>query len=207
MSNSKKDFEIINKIILDLIISLSVTEYENIIRGTATLKYVEKDLPPSKRVLFQQILNKLVYVNTFEDIQSLLKENPTLKTKTDLIDFCSFLNIGTKSKDTINEIIFKICNFIEYNKESLLYSITKVNETSTNIEIVAEELEKFMNVQDAQEFLKNNEVLTNKSSLIKLAKELDVYIEKDATYSELIETIVDSVVGSKLRSLSIRKKI
>ncbi|MDU5650247.1 MAG: hypothetical protein E6038_03875, partial [Clostridium perfringens] len=108
MASSKKDFSIISKNILDFINNLTEEQFNNIVNGTADIKYVEKGLDNDKREIFNSIVNYLINENDDEKRINYVKENSNLATKAKLIEFCKYLKIDYKQKDTIDVIISNI---------------------------------------------------------------------------------------------------
>lgn len=204
--SSKRDLEAMFSIINSFIKGLSVNEYENILNGSATLKYVEKSLSLAEKNQFDEILNNILGVGGVlnENTMDIIKEK--IETKNQLIAFCNYLNIDLKSKDTKEDIYEKILIFIEENKEILINKINKNVSIHQMIEMIALELEGFVDKEQALKFLLDKKVLENKSHSLFLAKVLDVNVRKESSNLEILERIVDSVVGSKLRSMVIRGK-
>ncbi|MGO4547191.1 hypothetical protein AB4Z29_20630 [Paenibacillus sp. 2TAB23] len=206
MSDSKKDFETVQKMFIDFISNLTNIEYEKLLRGEGTIKFFEKEISPSRKSELTGLLNNLLGLNA-ENIQAHIKSNPELKTKAQLMEFCDLFNIDVKSKDKSDSIIYKIIDFIESNRDSLQNTLNKRNDIDSLIESVAIELEKIMDMNIARELILSSAFSSNKTNLLKLARRLDVHLDKDVSLDNAKELIVDSVVGSKIRSLSIRKKI
>lgn len=206
-ANAKKDYEIISKLFLDFVSNLSSAEFDSLVNGTAVIKYVEKSLTPSTKSMYDQILSELLKVDSPEQYTSYIKEHKELDTKSKLFEFCKYFNIETKAKDTMEMLITRVIDHIDKNKESLLYSLDRKSDIMYSINSIANKLEEFMDVQQALDFLKSNEILSSKSNLNKLAKKLNVFMEKDNSYENMLNSIIDSVVGAKIRSFAIRKKI
>lgn len=64
-----------------------------------------------------------------------------------------------------------------------------------------------MDVEEARNLIRNSKVLESKSNLLKLAKKLSVFIDREAQYEVILDNIIKSVVEAKIRSYTIRKKI
>ena len=204
--SSKNDFEIMFSFIYSLIKNLSKAEYESILNGTGTLKYIEKPLNQTDKSHYDSILHKLVmsFDSNFDKMEILKNE---LNTKNQQINFCNYLNIEIKSKDSKEEIYNRIIYFVQENLESLKSRLDKTNTNDEELKKVQLYLEDCLNSQDAIKYLSNHKFLENKNNLMTLAKSLDVNVRKEFNNEEILNRIVDSVVGSKLRSMAIRGKI
>ncbi|MFZ5986808.1 MAG: hypothetical protein ACOYWZ_06765 [Bacillota bacterium] len=207
MAGTKRDYEIVSKIFMDFIGSLSNAEYDNLLNGSATIKYVEKGLPLAIKSVYDEIMTELLKLKTPEQYTNYIRANKELDTKSNLFDFCKYFSIETKAKDTLDMLISRIINHIEKNHDSLLYVLEKKSDIQYSIDTIASKLEDFMDIQQAVDFLKSSDVLSSKSNLLKLAKKLNVFIEKDTSHENILNSIIDSVVGAKIRSFAIRRKI
>ncbi|MGG0473557.1 hypothetical protein ABEY96_15320 [Priestia aryabhattai] len=205
--SSKRDLEAMFSIVSNIIKNLNVNEYENILNGSATLKYVEKSLTASEKSQFDVVLKKLLNLDSNEINTNFMETiKAELETKSQLINFCNYLNIEVKTKDKKEDIYEKILNFVDENKEILLNKFNKGISINQTLEQIASQLENFNDKNLALKFLLGNNALDNKGHLLSLAKILDVNVRKESNNGEIIERIVDSVVGSKLRSMAIRGK-
>lgn len=206
MSDSKKDFEVLHKIFLDFIVNLTNSEYDKLLRGDGVIRFAEKEISPTRKSELNNIIEKLLNLSN-EQVKEFLRSAPELKTKAQLLEFCYLLNIDVKSKEKTETILDRIVGYIELNRDSLMHTLNKKSDIDAYIETVASELEKIMDIKVAKELILDSSIFSSKTNLMKLARKLDVHIDKDVNSSKAIELIVDSVVGSKIRSLSIRKKL
>lgn len=205
MSSSKKDFVLIGKVINDFINNLSESDYESLINGTSIIKLKKKELPEAARNIYSDILKELV--NSDED--KLLFEIDSIneiKSKMDRIKFCDYLNIPLLKKDTNEDIKAKIASYIINNKDGILYRLNKKDNMTDSLGRIAETLERYMDENEAKEFLLACDLFSNKANSYKLASILDVYVPKDKSNEDIIDLIVSSVVGAKIRSYKIRNK-
>ncbi|MCC2765715.1 hypothetical protein [Clostridium perfringens] len=207
MASSKKDFSIISKNILDFINNLTEEQFNNIVNGTADIKYVEKGLDNDKREIFNSIVNYLINENDDEKRINYVKENSNLATKAKLIEFCKYLKIDYKQKDTIDVIISNIIDYIKINKDVLIYKFSKSEKLELGIEEVAKKLENSMDVDEAKAIITGSKVVESKTNLLKLAKKLNVFVDREFSYENIMDNIIKSVVESKIRSYTIRKKL
>ncbi|MBO3342094.1 hypothetical protein [Clostridium perfringens] len=207
MASSKKDFSIISKNILDFINNLTEEQFNNIVNGTADIKYVEKGLDNDKKEIFNSIVNYLINENDDEKRINYVKENSNLATKAKLIEFCKYLKIDYKQKDTIDVIISNIIDYIKINKDILIYKFSKSENLELGIEEVAKKLENSMDVDEAKAIITGSKVVESKTNLLKLAKKLNVFVDREFSYENIMDNIIKSVVESKIRSYTIRKKL
>lgn len=78
------------------------------------------------------------------------------------------------------------------------------DEVEKELASIANRLNLFERREEALEYLTSSKVCYLKANLIKLASMLDIYINKSDNKNELLEKIVESTVGSKIRSKAIK---
>lgn len=96
--------------------------------------------------------------------------------------------------------------YIQDKKRYFLQMTHEKKDKDVALQNISYKLEEFTDLDEANKFLTSCNELSQKSDLLKLAKLLNVYIEKDGNNDEIVKKIVDAVVGSKLRSLTLRGK-
>lgn len=78
-----------------------------------------------------------------------------------------------------------------------------VEEEVNEFDIYIRELSRFKTIEEATEYLVNNKLTVTKLKI--LAKKLSLYIKSKVKKSDIIEIIVDGIVGSRIRLESLRK--
>ncbi len=207
MGSSKKDFYTVNKLLADFINGLTEEQFSKLVDGLAEVKYVEKALDSLTRSKYDEILLATAKIKDRKHRIEELSSLNDLNTKAKLIDLCKYINIDCKSKDRVDDIIAKIENYVNESSETIIDKNEKSTGLEERLDEIGNELEKFMNVDEARHFLVTNKDVASKTNLVKLARKLRVYIEKEASYDLIIETILKSVVEAKIRSYTIRKKM
>jgi hypothetical protein len=201
-----EDYEKITNMIFSLLKDLSKNEINNLLNGDAYLKYIEtKRYINKEKIFYKDLLHEGINCPNKNSLISFLY-NSNLKNKIQLTEFCDYLGLVTKSKDKKEEIIEKIADFILNNKEIIKMNTQNDRELTHKIDDIGVKLKGMEDISEAYTFLKNEEILNKKSNLLLLAKNLDVYIKKELPNDIIMTRIVESVVGSKLRSLAIRGK-
>lgn len=207
MSNSKKDFLIVLKLLLDLVNNLSEDQFNNLVNGSADIKYFEKGIDSEKKEIYNNILYKLAKEKNSEKKIELITNSSDLSTKSKLIDFCKYFKVEFRVKDTNSVIIKRILNFVDENEEDIIYRFNKLECIEENVDEIAKKLENIMDVEEARTLILNSKSLKNKTNLLKLSKKLNVFIDRESSYEIIVDTIIKSVVEAKIRSYTIRKKI
>lgn len=207
MSNSKKDFLIVSKLLADLVNNLSEDQFNNLVNGTADIKYFEKGIDNEKKEKYNNILYKLAKEKNSEKKIELITNSEELSTKSKLIDFCKHFKIEFKVKDTNSVITKRILNFVDENEEDIIYRFNKLECIEENVDEIAKKLENIMDVEEARTLIFNSQSLKNKTNLLKLSKKLNVFIDRESSYETIVDIIIKSVVEAKIRSYTIRKKI
>lgn len=207
MANSKKDFNIVSKMFIDLINNLTEDQFNNLVNGTADIKYFEKALDNDKKDKYNSVLYKIATEESLEEKIKFITENEELSTKSKLTDFCKYFKIDFKVKDTIDTIINNIIDYTNKNKENIIYKYTRAEDLEIGIDEIAQSLENIMDVDEARELIHKSKVLESKSNLLKLSRKLNVFTDRETTYEVILDNIIKSVVEAKIRSYTIRKKI
>lgn len=206
MASSRKDSYILNKLFVDFINGLTEEQFSNLINGTAELKYTDKGLDNVTKERFKDILyyTALAQDNAKSDY---IKSRPEINSKAKLVEFCKYINVEYKAKDTIDSIIQNILSYIEKNHDTILYKVVREDSIEKQLDEISKKIEEFMNLEEARNFILSKDILNSKTNLIKLAKRLNVFIDREGTYDNILDKILSSVVEAKIRSYTIRKKI
>lgn len=207
MASSKKDFCIVSKLVVDLVNGLTEEQFNNLVSGTADIRYSEKGLDSEKKEKYNQILYKLALEENAKNRVMIIKQNDELVTKGKLIEFCKNFKIEFKTKDTIDMIVENIISYVSENKENIVYRYSRSENLELGIDELAKKLERIMDIEEARRLILESKVVENKANLIKLSKKLNVFTDREASYDTIMDNIIKSVVEAKIRSYTIRKKI
>ncbi|PFE50766.1 hypothetical protein CN317_00910 [Bacillus cereus] len=207
MSNSKKDFCIVSKLVIDLVNNLSEEQYNNLVNGTADIRYVEKGIDSEKKEIYNSIMYELSTKDGLDEKINVIKTNAHLSTKSKLLEFCKYFKIEFKTKDTIDKIIQNILQYVDENKDNIIYRVEKAEDIQESIDEIAKKLEEIMDVEEARDLIAKSKVVESKTNLLKLTKKLNVFIDRESSYETIVDNIIKSVVEAKIRSYVIRKKL
>lgn len=192
---SKKETEDMLQIALNFIQGLTNEQYENILKGNASIDYIIENNHPQFGQLKERIIREARGIN---DTEKILKKY----TKKYLASFCEHSSIDIKARDTKAIIYQKVASHFQFDTESADNDGEKFEENK--IANIGAELQNFDSLDEAREFLVNHDLLRTKTNLVKLARSLDVYIKQSQSKQAVRNRIVDSVVGSRIRSKVIR---
>lgn len=195
----------ISKLILNFINNLTNEQYSNLVNGNGELQYADKSLDNEVKKFYEEFVQSLIQIQI--DEEKLIFINQNLPKKNDMINFCKYYQIPYKIRETQQQIAYNILEYIDSNKEDIIYQTEKKQNIEEKIERISIELKKIMDVDEAKNLLKNNEVIKNKSNLLKLAKKLNVFVDRNSSFETIVENIIKSVVEAKIRSYTIRKKM
>jgi hypothetical protein len=190
----KQEAIIVLNRLMKFIESLPSNQYDTFINGGGKIQFIEAK--PKSHFQFEKLRDKIQReAEKEEDVESLLKKY----SKNDLISFCEYINITTGNRDS-KEILYK--------KISCFFSMKqrKVHEIHP-LERVASILREFENVEEAREYLRGEETAKRKTDLVKLAKCLEVHVTQKQTKQEIVNQIVESVVGSRGREKPIKERV
>lgn len=207
MSNSKKDFCIVSKLVIDLVNNLSEEQYNNLVNGTADIRYVEKGIDSEKKEIYNSIVYELSTKDGLDEKINVIKTNAHLSTKSKLLEFCKYFKIEFKTKDTIDKIIQNIIQYVDENKDNIIYRVEKAEDIQESIDEIAKKLEEIMDVEEARDLIAKSKVVESKTNLLKLTKKLSVFTDRESSYETIVDNIIKSVVEAKIRSYVIRKKL
>lgn len=207
MASSKKDFYVVSKLVLDVINNLTDEQFNNLINGSGDLKYIEKGLDVEKKDKYNWILYTIASQEKDAEKIKFIKENNEFPTKAKMIEFCKYFKIEYKVKDVADTIIQNIVEFCNANKDNIIYKYNRTESLETGIDEIAKKLEECMDVEEAKKLIEECKTVESKVNLLKLAKKLNVFINRDTSYDIIMDAIIKSVVESKIRSYTIRNKI
>ncbi|WML43822.1 hypothetical protein [Neobacillus sp. PS3-40] len=202
----KKNMTLFLQKIVKIIENLSEQQYEMILTDRATLKYEAFETDPIIYINLKNHIEK--QAKSLKDLKNSLKM--TLKSKKEYLLFCNYLKIPIKSKDSIETLIKKMAAHFDI-KESNEGNEQKTEDHGGNeqnllgeLHLISETLQKFDNVQEGKNFITNHKLLSLKKDIILFAKTIDVPVNSKLSKKDLVNRIVESVVGSKVRSMVLR---
>lgn len=207
MPSSKKDFYIVSRLLTDFINNLTEVQFDNLVNGTADIRYYEKGIDSETKEKYNTLLYEIATKDNIEEKIKLIESNDELSKKSKLMDFCKYFKIEFKAKDTNSTIMKNIIDFIDKNKENVIYKYNKAESLEDGIDKLAQRLEDIMDIEEARNLMANSKMLESKSNLLKLSKKLNVFTDREASYDTIVDNIIKSVVEAKIRSYTIRKKI
>ncbi|MCL7746830.1 hypothetical protein [Halalkalibacter alkaliphilus] len=188
---SKEEMEQVLKIALTFVEQLTNEQYEKLVSNEASICYVEEQRKGSSDDEFEKWKVSIIEE---QDVEKVLRR----KTKKEIVRFCTYYNIPTVTKDTKAILYEKISEYFQIGANTLEL------EKKDRIAEIGKELEKFDDAEQALGFLGKEKSLQTKSNVMKLAKSLDVFVNQKQSKQDIINRIVDSVVGAKVRARVIR---
>ncbi len=170
-----KETKLLFHILSNFISNLNDEQITNLINGTAKITYQELN-NKDKRDVLQKASSIKEVEQTFNGM-----------LKTEIVTFCRSQGIKVKNRDTKKELFQKIASFYNIKMEE-----NHLNEVILN-------LQQMNSLEEGRVFLSRHELIKTKQDLIQLAKSLDVHVQPKLRKNELLERIIKSVIGSKLR--------
>jgi hypothetical protein len=205
VSNSKKDSEILFKIIQSFVQNMTTSQYESLINGYSEIKVVEKNININNEFVYLDILLDINSQSFFEEKQMVIKGK--LNQKSELIQLAKFIDVQVKSRDTIDELVNKIIIKAEELKDEIAHRASRESSKEMELAELSQVFESSMDVKEARNLIENSSLLSNKSELLKFARTFNVYPDRGASIDNIIDVLVKSVVEAKLRSYKIRQKL
>ncbi|MCJ0929782.1 hypothetical protein MST22_01230 [Virgibacillus halodenitrificans] len=190
---SKRDTEKVLRIALNFLEGLTVEQFQELIEGNAEIHYKAKKKRYLKEI--QKIEREAKHTT---DVEKILEGY----TKKKLLLFCEELNLPTKTRETKKVIYQKIAAHFGIT-DSAEHECKKISEAE-QWKPMEDALSCCNTVEEANEFLLNQDALRLKKDIVAFAKHLGVYVNQRYTKQELLERIVNSVVGSGIRGKAIR---
>ncbi|MBB6452572.1 hypothetical protein HNQ94_001017 [Salirhabdus euzebyi] len=189
---SKKNTARLMNLVADFIEGLTEREFQSLLNNQAKLCVEVLDNNPDQDI-FIRLKSQ---ANSLLDIEEALKKFK----KNELISLCKIHGIDVKTRDTKKVIYEKVAAHLKVHDSE-----------GTDVSNPYEEVKKILNNsndrEDATEYLVHHPLLKTKKDLIKLAKSYAIYVDQKYTKRDLLDRIVESVVGARLRGKAIRSVI
>ncbi|WP_121616408.1 hypothetical protein [Virgibacillus halodenitrificans] len=190
---SKRDTEKVLRIALNFLEGLTMKQFQELIEGNAEIHYKAKEKRFLKEI--QRIEREARHT---ADVEKILEGY----TKKDLLQFGDELNLPIKTRDTKKVIYQKIADHFGLT-DSAGHECKKISEAE-QWKSIEDALRNSSTLEKAKDFLLNQDSLRLKKDIVAFAKHLGVYVNKRYTKQELLERIVNSVVGSRIRGRAMR---
>ncbi|WP_060678315.1 hypothetical protein [Virgibacillus halodenitrificans] len=190
---SKRDTEKVLRIALNFLEGLTVEQFQELIKGNAEIHY------KAKKKRYQKELQRIEQeARHTTDVEKILEGY----TKKKLLLFCEELNLPTKTRDTKKVIYQKVADHFGI-ADSAGHECKKTVEAD-QWKPMEDALSCCNTVEEAKDFLLSQDALRLKKDIVVFAKHLGVYVNQRYTKQELLERIVNSVVGSGIRGRAMR---
>ncbi|WP_233879520.1 hypothetical protein [Virgibacillus halodenitrificans] len=191
---SKQDTEKVLRIALNFLEGLTVEQFQELIEGNAEIHYKAKEKRYLKEI--QRIEREARHTT---DVEKILEGY----TKKELLFFCEELDLLIKTRDTKKVIYQKIVAHFGIADSAVQESNRLTGEDQWKP--MEDALSCCNTVEEAKDFLLSQDVLRLKKDIVVFAKHLGVYVNQRYTKQELLERIVNSVVGSGIRGKAMRR--
>lgn len=188
---SKKETQEMLQITTDFLEGLTNKQFQDLVNGNAVIRYEAKD----NHTAYDQMMKKIKQASSSADLERLLKKY----TKKELASFCKKYNIEVKAKDTKKVMFQGIASHIQ-----LVDHLSEVKSKSESWNEIESALHEFSTLDEAEDFVVKHDRLQTKKSIVAFAKSLGVYVSQKHTKQEILNRVVDSVVGARLRGIVIR---
>ncbi|MFD1039440.1 hypothetical protein ACFQ3N_13705 [Virgibacillus byunsanensis] len=183
----KKETEQMLGITMDFLSRLTTKQFQELVNGNAVIRY-EANGDHTKA--YEQVMEKIKQT-------AMVEKHMKNYTKKELLSFCRYFKIDIKSRDTKNVIFQKIAVHVNLGD-------SKSTPKAVNYKQLETALHNCNTIKEANELLRNENLLLLKKDITAFARELGVYVNQKYTKQELTERIVDSVVGARIRGKLIR---
>ncbi|MYL45267.1 hypothetical protein GLV94_06390 [Virgibacillus halodenitrificans] len=190
---SKRDTEKVLRIALNFLEGLTVEQFQELIEGNAEIHYKSKEKGFLKEI--QRIERKARHTT---DVEKILEGY----TKKELLFFCEELDLPIKTRDTKKVIYQKVADHFGI-ADSARHECKKISEAE-QWKPIEDALRNSSTLEEAKDFLLNQDALRLKKDIVVFAKHLGVYVNQRYTKQELLKRIVNSVVGSGIRGRAMR---
>src|SRR5690606_23977625 len=115
--------------------------------------------------------------------------------KKEIILFCEHYEIDIKKRDTKRVIFPKIAAHFNIDYKE----IVKAKERD-DLDKVKEKFQPLSSVEEGRRFIANHQLLKTKKDIIRFAKLLDVYVNPKHSKDTILNRVIESVIGSRVRS-------
>lgn len=190
----KQEMEKMLRLALDFLEGLSAKQFQELVEGKAKIRFEARVKDTHHEELLEKIKQEAKHAS---DVKKILEG----LTKKDLIPFCSYMALKIKSKDTKKIIFQKIASHLQIDPS---WYESKEITGPVKWEDIEIALHNCQTVDEGKRVLLNQDSLRWKKDIIAFARSLEVYVSQQYTKQELLERIVDSVVGARIRGKVIR---
>ncbi|WP_163971069.1 hypothetical protein [Oceanobacillus halotolerans] len=189
---SKTETQALFQIISEFINDLSKEQMENLVNGNATIAYRSNSQPIGYQHLETSIRNS----KSIQEVERACRG----MVKKEIIAFCEVYDIALNKRDTKKVLFKKIASHFQIeNTESVQ------EKDESELEKIKETFQQLKSVEEAKQFLTNHPLLITKKDLIRFAKILDVYVNPKQKKAIILNRIIESVIGSKVRAKVIQE--
>ncbi|QII51314.1 hypothetical protein G3M81_22355 [Bacillus paralicheniformis] len=205
MNSSKRDADLLFKLISNFISNLTEDQYKQLITGEAEIKLKTRKLDSDTVQQYKKLLFELVSIKDIKKRTDFLLSK--MSKKSELINFNNYLNITYKSRDTVQKLVDNIIDYSLKNEGYIRNINSKEQKSEEQFKKLSVKLQEVMDINEAEKILRKSSISNRKIDLLEFGKQLSVFPDKRMSIDEIINEIVQSVVAAKLRSYKIRKKI
>lgn len=193
----KQEVEKMLQMALDFLEGLTSEQFQELVDGNAVIRYEAK----VKHTHYEELLKKIKQeANNAEDVGGILD----CFKKKGLFLFCDYINLEIKTRDIKRVIFQKIASHVGIDDSP--GSDSKEEAEPANWKQIEMALRNCCTINEGKDLLLNQELLSLKKNVVAFAKALGVYVNQRYTKQELLERIVDSVVGAQIRGKVIRSE-
>ena len=152
-----------------------------------------KRLDNDKRLIYKKVLRKGSEYIKISSIANIIKSEPLLRDKNELIFFFFFLNMNFNKNISYNQILKRISRYIKKNREeySKKYFIYRIKDEEYAIE------PNFIKEEILNRYKKKT-----KNDMISIAKLLNINISTDDNAENIRRKIISFIVKEKLKNIN-----
>lgn len=152
-----------------------------------------KRLDNDKRLIYKRVLRKGSEYIKISSIANIIKSEPLLRDKNELIFFGKYLNMNFNKNISYNQILKRISKYIKKNREeySKKYYIYRIKDEEYAIE------PNFIKEEILNRYKKKT-----KNDMISIAKLLNINISTDDNAEDIRRKIISFIVKEKLKNIN-----
>lgn len=152
-----------------------------------------KRLDNDKRLIYKKVLRKGSEYIKISSIANIIKSEPLLRDKNELIFFGKYLNMNFNKNISYNQILKRISRYIKKNREeySKKYFIYRIKDEEYAIE------PNFIKEEILNRYKKKT-----KNDMISIAKLLNINISTDDNAENIRRKIISFIVKEKLKNIN-----
>jgi len=195
-NNFKKELQ-------NILMELAQKELQSYVAKKGTLKYVEENVDKvinqnlkklSKSLntnrVYDRLIEKCAYQDSIQDIVKIIKNEKSLRSKSEIFKLAKYLNIGVTNKNSYKVVVRKIAHHIYKQRDHIIRGYSFYEERGENVLLDPEEI---------RHELINEYKSKQREGLESVANAFDIGVYEDESEEDLRRRIIGYIIKEKIK--------